>query len=127
MSVFSNRSADPPQERARYAGAILDLLGNKEPLTVLRHTPSAVAEAIVGLTPTQLRTPEGPDKWSVVQVLQHLADSDLVWGWRVRLILAMSGLRSLVTTRTSGPNGFITQTPIRVKHWRRSTSFAGKT
>jgi hypothetical protein len=24
----------------------------------------------------------------MVQVLQHLADSDLVWGWRVRLILA---------------------------------------
>ncbi len=88
MSVFSNRSADPPQERARYAGAILDLLGSNEPLTVLRQTPSAVAEAIDGLTPTQLRTPEGPDKWSVVQVLQHLADSDLVWGWRVRLILA---------------------------------------
>jgi len=88
MSVFSNRSADPPQERARYAGAILDLLGDKEPLTVLRHTPSAVAEAIDGVTSTQLRTPEGPGKWSIVQVLQHLADSDLVWGWRVRLILA---------------------------------------
>jgi len=88
MSVFSNRSADPPQERARYAGAILDLLGDKEPLTVLRHTPSAVAEAIDGVTSTLLRTPEGPGKWSIVQVLQHLADSDLVWGWRVRLILA---------------------------------------
>ena len=88
MSVFSNRSADPPSERARYAGAILDLLGDKEPLTVLRHTPSAVAEAIDGVTSTQLRTPEGPNKWSIVQVLQHLADSDLVWGWRVRLILA---------------------------------------
>jgi len=88
MSVFSNRSADPPSERARYAGAILDLLGNNHPLTVLRQTPTAVAQAIGGLTPAQLRTPEGPDKWSVVQVLQHLADSDLVWGWRVRLILA---------------------------------------
>ena len=88
MSVFSNRSADPPSERARYAGAILDLLGDKEPLTVLRHTPSAVAEAIDGVTSTQLRTPEGRNKWSIVQVLQHLADSDLVWGWRVRLILA---------------------------------------
>jgi len=67
MSVFSNRSADPPSERARYAGAILDLLGNNHPLTVLRQTPTAVAQAIGGLTPAQLRTPEGPDKWSVVQ------------------------------------------------------------
>jgi hypothetical protein len=88
MSVFSNRSADPTQERARYAGAILDLLGDNQPLTVLRQTPSAIVRAIDGLTHVQLRTPEGPGKWSIVQVLQHLADSDLVWGWRVRLILA---------------------------------------
>ena len=67
MSVFSNRSADPPQERARYAGAILDLLGNNEPLTVLRQTPSAIVRAIDGLTHVQLRTPEGPGKWSIVR------------------------------------------------------------
>jgi hypothetical protein len=88
MSVFSNRSIDPPQERARYAGAILDLLGDQDPLAVLGKTPAALTQAIQGLTHAQLRTPEGPGKWAIVQVLQHLADSDLVWGWRVRLILA---------------------------------------
>ena len=88
MSVFSNRSVDPPQERANYAKAVLDLVGGREPLTVLRETPSAVTRAIDGLSPAQLRKPEGPGKWSIAQVLQHLADSDLVWGWRLRLILA---------------------------------------
>ncbi|HEY1306666.1 MAG TPA: DinB family protein [Vicinamibacterales bacterium] len=88
MSVFSNRSVDSPQERARYAGAILDLLGDRDPLPVLRKTPAAVIQAIDGLTRPQLATPEGPQKWSIVHVLQHLADSDLVWGWRVRLILS---------------------------------------
>ena len=88
MSVFSNRSIDPPQERARYAGAILELLADKDPLTVLRQTPSAITQAITGLTRDQMRVPEAQGKWSLVQVLQHLADSDLVWGWRVRMILA---------------------------------------
>ena len=88
MSVFSNRSIDPPQERARYASAILDLLADEQPLTVLGQTPSAVTQAITGLTRDQLRLPEADGKWSVVQVLQHLADSDLVWGWRLRMILA---------------------------------------
>jgi|SRR5262245_917645 len=88
MSVFSNRSVDSPQERARYAGAILDLLGDRDPLPVLRKTPAAVIQATHGLTRPQLGTPEGPQKWSIVHVLQHLADSDLVWGWRVRLILS---------------------------------------
>ena len=88
MSVFSNRSIDPPEERAKYAGAILELVGGREPMSILRETPDAAAKAIAGLTPIQLRTPEALGKWSIAQVLQHLADSDLVWGWRLRLILA---------------------------------------
>lgn len=88
MSVFSNRSVDPPQERAQYARAVLDLVGGKEPMSVLRETPAAAARAVEGLSPAQLRQPEAPGKWSIAHVLQHLADSDLVWGWRMRLILA---------------------------------------
>jgi hypothetical protein len=88
MSVFSNRTIDSPQERAKYAEAVLGLVGGREPLSVLRETPDAARRAIEGLSNAQLRKPEGPGKWSIAQVLQHLADSDLVWGWRVRLILA---------------------------------------
>ena len=88
MSVFSNRSIDPLQERAQYAKAVLDLVGGREPMSVLRDTPAAASRAIDGLSPAQLKKPEAPGKWSIAQVLQHLADSDLVWGWRVRLILA---------------------------------------
>lgn len=88
MSILSNRSTDPPNERLAYAGAILNLLGGGEPFTVLRATEAALRHAIDGLSPAQRRQPESTGKWSIAQVLQHLADSDLVWGWRVRLILA---------------------------------------
>lgn len=88
MSVYSNRSIDPPQERAQYAKAVLGLVGGREPMSVLRETPAAAARAIEGLTPAQWRTPEAPGKWSIAQVVRHLADSDIVWGWRLRLILA---------------------------------------
>jgi hypothetical protein len=88
MSVFSNRSIDPPQERAKYPAAILELVDGGDPISILRETPSAVTRAIDGLTHAQLRQPEARGKWSMIHVLQHLADSDLVWGWRLRLILA---------------------------------------
>lgn len=88
MSVLSNRSIDPPQERARYGAAILDLLGTREPLAVLSDTHAQLARAIDGLTPVQLRQPEAVGKWSIAQVLRHLADSEVVWGWRMRLILS---------------------------------------
>jgi uncharacterized damage-inducible protein DinB len=88
MSIFSNRSVDSPQERAQYARAVLDLVGGREPVSVLRDTPGAAARAVEGVSAAQMRQPEAPGKWSIAQVLQHLADSDLVWGWRLRLILA---------------------------------------
>ena len=88
MSVFSNRLTDPAQERGDYAAAILDLLGGRNPLAVLRDTPEAIGNAMNGMSLVQLRQPEATDKWSIAQVLQHLADSDLVWGWRLRMILA---------------------------------------
>lgn len=88
MSVFSNTSKDSAEDRANYAAAILDLLGRREPLDVLRETPEAVERAIAGLTADQLRRPEAPAKWSIAHVLRHLADSEIVWGWRLRLILA---------------------------------------
>jgi hypothetical protein len=88
MSVFSNRSKDSAEDRAQYAAAILGLLGAQDPIIVLRLTPAAAAGAVTGLTSAQMQTPEGPGKWSIAQVLRHLADSDVVWGWRMRLILA---------------------------------------
>jgi hypothetical protein len=45
-------------------------------------------EAIDGLSGDQMQKPEAPGKWSICQVMQHLADSDLVWGYRVRMILS---------------------------------------
>jgi hypothetical protein len=88
MSVFTNPASGAAHNAAAYVTAILELLGDRDPMTVLRATPSALRQAIDGLSIEQLRTPERPGKWSIVHVLQHLADSDLVWGWRLRLVLA---------------------------------------
>jgi hypothetical protein len=52
-----------------------------------------------------LRRPEAPGKWSVIEVIQHLADSELVYGWRTRMILtedrpAIQGFDQDAWTRT---------------------------
>ena len=88
MSVFSNTSNDAPEVRAQYAQAVLGLIEGRNPIEVLRETPGAAARAVATLTPQQLKTPEAPGKWSVASVLRHLADTEVVWGWRMRLILA---------------------------------------
>src|SRR5262245_8813598 len=88
MSVFSNPATGTPEETRAYVDAILGLLGDRDPMEVLRATPGAIAQATIGLSPSQCRQPEAPRKWSINDVLHHLSDSEVVWSWRMRLILA---------------------------------------
>jgi hypothetical protein len=67
---------------------VLGLVEGREPIGVLRQTPQELRDAISALGTGDLRTPESPGKWSINEVVQHLADSDLVFGWRVRLVLS---------------------------------------
>ena len=88
MSVFTNPAGAAIEHARAYVSAILELLGDQDPIAVLRETTNQL-DRFVQTTPRHvLARPEAPDKWSMGQVLAHLADSDLVWGWRLRLILA---------------------------------------
>jgi hypothetical protein len=86
--TFSNPAGGARDAAERYTQALLDVLGERDPIEVLTEQPGALERATAGLTADQLKQPEKPGKWSVVEVVQHLADSELVTGYRVRMILA---------------------------------------
>jgi hypothetical protein len=88
MSVFTNPASGSAQQAKAYTGAVLDLLGDRKPMDVLQETPTALRQFLGGLTERQTAEPEATGKWSVRQLLQHLADSELVWGYRLRTVLA---------------------------------------
>jgi hypothetical protein len=88
VSILSASGSITPPQAAAYTQALLDLLGNKNPLHILRDTPDALRTAIERVPPVQLSHPEAPGKWSTRQVIQHLADSELVAAFRLRLVLA---------------------------------------
>ncbi|HEY0511056.1 MAG TPA: DinB family protein [Thermoanaerobaculia bacterium] len=71
-----------------YVKSLLQALGSREPLAVLAETPEALRQAVAGLSREQDGAPERPGKWSVRQVVQHLADSELVGAFRFRMVLA---------------------------------------
>lgn len=88
MSVFTNPAGGAKEGAEAYIAAILDLVAGQDPMAVLERTSGDIRDAVATLSGEEMRTPEADGKWSVVQVLQHLADSELVWGWRLRKVLA---------------------------------------
>jgi hypothetical protein len=79
---------ETPQE---YVTRILGYLEGKEPLEVLTASPRQLAKLIKGVSKKKLAKRPAPDKWSVTEILAHMADTEIVQGFRVRLILGASG------------------------------------
>ena len=88
MSETAYRAASAVEQAEAYVAALLSALGSRDPLEVLREMPEALRVAVSGLSSLQLSTPERAEKWSVHQVAQHLADSELVGAFRYRMVLA---------------------------------------
>ena len=88
MSIFTNSISAAKEEADGYIAAVLKLLDNKDPLVVLGRLISELENLVNGLTSEELRRPEAPGKWSILEVVHHLADSELVWAYRLRLVLA---------------------------------------
>ncbi|MEM8601392.1 MAG: DinB family protein [Bacteroidota bacterium] len=72
----------------RYRNALLTMLGDADPLDVLRTMPSWCAQILSDTLPERLHVPEAPGRWSVAAVLHHLADSEVMWSVRLRRTLA---------------------------------------
>ena len=88
MSIFTNSAARSKEEAAAYTSAVIGLVNDAEPLDVLSRTEARLRELTRGLPKAQLGQREAPGKWSINHVLRHLADSEIVWGWRMRMALA---------------------------------------
>jgi hypothetical protein len=85
--TFSNPAGTAAAAAPTYVRALLDMLGRRDPAQVLGELLPWLGERIGGLDDSILRRPEAPGKWSVIEVIQHLADSDLVFSYRLKMIL----------------------------------------
>lgn len=59
------------------------------PLTeLLAATPAALAALTAEIAPVRLTTPPAPGKWTPTEILCHLADCEIAFGFRLRQTLA---------------------------------------
>src|SRR5580692_3056971 len=79
---------ETPQE---YTQRIIRLMEGKKPLAVQAATAKKLERLIKGVPMSKLRKRPAPDKWSVSEIVAHLADAEIVGGFRMRLILGAPG------------------------------------
>jgi hypothetical protein len=56
--------------------------------TILAATPAEIGKLLLAIGPERENTPPAEGKWGAAQIVAHLADCDLVFGFRLRQTLA---------------------------------------
>lgn len=77
---------------AEYRQRILGYLGHRDPMRVLAGTPGRLVRLIEGQRRRALARRPAPGKWSTIEIVAHLADAELAFGWRIRSMLASPGV-----------------------------------
>ena len=58
---------------------------------ILATTPSAIAGLLNAIGPNKTSVPPAPGKWNAAEIVAHLADCEIVFGFRLRQTLAEDG------------------------------------
>lgn len=80
-----NPATQAQMSSTQYVNDLLALLGKDDPIEVMDKLLPAVETAVRGISEENLRRAEKPGKWSILQVLNHLVDTEMVYGYRVRM------------------------------------------
>lgn len=81
------------QETAeQYIHRILGYVEGQDAIKVQRATASKLKKLTQGLTPKQLKWRPEPAKWSIAEIIAHLADAEVVASWRMRSVIGENGI-----------------------------------
>ncbi len=78
---------DPVAAGKKYRDTLLQLLGDQDPTVVIQRLPDDV-DALIREAGAHLRTRPEPGEWSVIELLGHMVDAELMVAGRLRWILA---------------------------------------
>ena len=63
-------------------------LEGREAIDIIGATAAHLRQLFSAYTPEEIDRSPGPNKWSLRELMAHLADCEIVWSWRLRQTLA---------------------------------------
>ena len=80
-----------PETAQQYIQRILGHVEGRDAVKVQRETATKLRKLTQGLSPKDLRWSPAPGKWSIAEIVAHLADVEIVASWRMRSVLGANG------------------------------------
>jgi len=79
-------------DTAEYLVRIRGYAESKDPLDLQPQAPRLLAELLDNATGEQLTTRPSPNKWSIGEILAHLAEDEIATAWRYRQMVEHNGI-----------------------------------
>ena len=80
-----------PETMEDYKQRILSYQAGQDPLKLLDSAPRRLQKLLAGVPRRTLSRRPAPGKWSIIEIVAHLAEDELVGAYRLRRILAEPG------------------------------------
>ena len=80
--------SETPQE---YRNRLLGNVKGQNPLKTQAATPARIVRLLRGVPASKLRKRPEPAKWSVHEIVVHMADTEIAYAFRMRMILGAPG------------------------------------
>lgn len=75
----------------QYRQRMFTHLEGQDPLKLQSTAPARLAKLLRGVSAAKARKRPAPGKWSIAEIVAHVADTELVSGYRIRAILGEPG------------------------------------
>ncbi len=80
-------------DTADYLSRIRDYAQGRDPLELQKQAPAVLAQVLANVSEEQLTKRPSKDKWSIGEILAHLAEDEIATAWRYRQMVEHSGLQ----------------------------------
>jgi uncharacterized damage-inducible protein DinB len=75
----------------QYTQRMYGYLAGRDPVKLQAAAPAKLAKLLTGVTPAKARKRPAPGKWSIAEIMAHLADTEVALGWRMRMVVSQPG------------------------------------
>ncbi|MGA9882884.1 MAG: DinB family protein [Candidatus Acidiferrales bacterium] len=75
----------------QYTQRMYGYLAGGDPVKLQAAAPAKLAKLLKGLSSGKARKRPAPGKWSIAEIVAHLADAEVALGWRMRMVVSQPG------------------------------------